>query len=198
MTFRKSLLGFLLSTLSASHSLADDTCLECKNTTPNVDVLVDSSSSRKPDFDDTTQEYCLKFGQKNANTVGYYLKTELQNAPYYSIEDYFQRAGCRVRGYGGDVKAPLIHMVADYPESRHDFAEIVYIYYTKRRKSPDLWLKAVNAKNTEGETLLDYIELKIRSGRYSNEGTFNAAKSIQKFACEHGGVYSKYSDKQCP
>jgi len=198
MTFRKSLLGFLLSTLIASHSLADDTCLECKNTTPNPDVLTNSASGYKPDFDDTTWMYCSVFGQKTANTVGYYLKTELQNAPYYSIEDYFQRAGCRVEEYGGDVKAPLLHMVADYPVSRHDFAEIVYIYYTKRRKSPDLWLKAVNAKNTKGETLLDYIELKIRSGRYSVESVLNAAKSIQKFACEHGGVYSKYSDQKCP
>lgn len=209
MIFTKLLLSIALTTFSPFSAWADDTCAECKDkkmqglpSVPNSAELSAISSvaasDRKPDFYDTTQEYCLKFGQQTANTVGYYLKTELQNAPYYSIEDYFQRAGCRVRGYGGDVKAPLLHMIVDYPESRHDFAEIVYIYYTKRRKNKDLWIKAINAKNTEGETLLDYIEFRLRSGTFHHESTLNAAKSIQKYICENGGVYSKYSDKKCP
>jgi len=157
-----------------------------------------ATSSDKPDFLDTSNRYCMEFGQQSESTVIYYLKTELEKASYYSVEDYFQRAGCRIEGYGGDVKAPLLHMVVDYPESRQNFAEKVFAYYHKRRKSHDLWLKAINAKNTEGETLLDYLEFRLQSNAYLSEGTLSGAKSIRKYICENGGVYSKYSDKKCP
>ena len=201
MTLSKLCASFLLAMLMTSNALADDTCLNC-NTTPNSAMLENTSSnatsSHKPDFEDTSNRYCVEFGQQSESTVNYYLKTELEKASYYSIEDYFQRAGCRIQGYGGDVKAPLLHMVVDYPESRQNFAEEVFNYYHKRRKSHDLWLKAINAKNTEGETLLDYLEFRLQSNAYRNEGTLSAAKSIRKYICENGGVYSKYADKKCP
>ena len=142
-----------------------------------------ATSSYKPDFDDTTRKYCMEFGQQSESTVFYYLKTELEKATYYSVEDYFQRAGCRIEGYGGDV--PLLHMVVDYPSYRQNFAEKVFNYYHKRRKSHDLWLKAINAKNTKGQTLLDYLESQLQANAYRNEGTLNAAKSIGKYICEN-------------
>ena len=201
MTLSKLCVSFLLAILMTSNALADDTCLDC-NTTPNSAMLENTSSnatsSHKPDFEDTSNRYCVEFGQQSESTVNYYLKTELEKASYYSIEDYFQRAGCRIEGYGGDVKAPLLHMVVDYPESRQRFAEMVFNYYHKRRKSHDLWLKAINAKNTKGQTLLDYLEFRLQSNAYLSEGTLSGAKSIRKYICENGGVYSKYADKKCP
>ena len=201
MTLSKLCVSFLLAILMTSNALADDTCLDC-NTTPNSAMLENTSSnatsSHKPDFEDTSNRYCVEFGQQSESTVNYYLKTELEKATYYSVEDYFQRAGCRIEGYGGDVKAPLLHMVVDYPSYRQNFAEKVFNYYHKRRKSHDLWLKAINAKNTKGQTLLDYLESQLQANAYRNEGTLNAAKSIGKYICENGGVYSKYADKKCP
>ena len=183
MTLSKLCVSFLLAILMTSNALADDTCLDC-NTTPNSAMLENTSSnatsSHKPDFEDTSNRYCVEFGQQSESTVNYYLKTELENASYYSIEDYFQRAGCRIEGYGGDVKAPLLHMVVDYPESRQNFAEEVFNYYHKRRKSHDLWLKAINAKNTKGQTLLDYLESQLQANAYRNEGTFKCSKKYWK------------------
>lgn len=205
MKFSKLLLSVFLTTFVSFELWADDTCAECKNKNmegmpkvPNSDVLNAISSNYKLTFEDTSNRYCMELGQQSESTVNYYLKTELEKASYYSVEDYFQRPGCRVAGYGGNVLAPLLHIVVDFPESRNKFAEKVYNYYHKRRKNPELWLKAINAKNTEGETLLDYIEFRVQSKAYHNEGTLNAVLSIQKYICENGGVYSKYSNKKCP
>jgi hypothetical protein len=156
-----------------------------------------STSETKRPFEDTAVYFCMKFGQIERNQVAGYLTREFEDAQY-SIDDYFQKPGCQTDGYSETVKSPMLHMVIDLPESRREFAEVVFKYYTIKRKNPELWLKAVNAKNTKGETLLDYIEDKISAHSFLNEGTQGAADGIREFICSHGGVYATHKEKKCP
>lgn len=55
----------------------------------------------------------------------------------------------------------------------------------------------VNAKNTNGETLLDYIETRKQEPNYARIMKDDLDKIIS-FACSHGAVYSAYPNKKCP
>lgn len=160
-------------------------------TTINKKVSMDGVGS----FEDSQLGYCIKYTQIEKNFVLSLLK-EMEASPY-SLEDYIQIPGCLNQGYSRAVKSPMLHLSADSPGKSGDAIEIIYKYYTMKRKQPELWLKAINAKNTEGETFLDYVEMLKRKNRYFGEETQNKIQHIITFACSKGAVYAVYKDKTC-
>ena len=140
--------------------------------------------------------FCLAFAQIEGNFVGATLR-EMEATPY-PVDEYFTTSTCQPDGYSDVVKSPIIHTVADDPSKRVGFLDSIWLYYSKKRKEPGKFAAVVNAKNTEGETLLDYIESMRSRGKYTVDGTKASLEKIVSSACAHGAVYSVYKDKRCP
>jgi hypothetical protein len=56
----------------------------------------------------------------------------------------------------------------------------------------------INAKNTRGETYLDYIETMSERHLFTTPESMECVNKLVVFACKTGGVYSKYPAKTCP
>ena len=74
--------------------------------------------------------------------------------------------------------------------SRHSCQNRVYKYYVVKRRDPEKWLEVINQKNTNGETLLDFMKTLETHGNFNTDETRACAKEIIKFVCEHGGVHA--------
>jgi len=140
--------------------------------------------------------FCHRFSQIDANLVGYTLK-EIE-ATTYSVEEILNAPTCQPEGYSAAVKSPMSHIIADDVSKRVGWLESFWLYYSKKRKDPSKFLDFINAKNTEGETLLDYLETMISRGEYPSEGSKASIVKIINSACSHGAIYSKYTNKKCP
>ena len=60
-----------------------------------------------------------------------------------------------------------------------------------------IFIDAVNAKNTAGMTLLDYIHFNLKKGVFATADSKIQVGKVRKCVCEHGGVYSKYPEQRC-
>lgn len=170
-------------------------CPNCGSVIENAALISYALPYADSPFKNYQDLYCMKFAMLSRNQVAGFIK-ELEETQY-PVDDYFQIAGCRQASWGGNVLSPMMHLVADDPAGRVEFPEVIYKYYTIKRKNPDQWLAVVNAKNTEGETVLDYLDHCITIGNFYSEGSKDAVARIISFLCSRGGVYSKY-DRKCP
>jgi hypothetical protein len=163
-------------------------------------LVITSKEGRAPADENSQEDYqdifCMKFSQIEGNSVGLTIK-EAEATPF-PVDDYFKKPACQPEGYSPSVKAPLAHIIADSPSKRVGFLESFWLYYSKKRKDPSRFFDFVNAKNTKGETLLDYIESMNKEGNYLSEGSQASIVKIISFACSHGAIYSVYPDKKCP
>ncbi|MBC7429933.1 MAG: hypothetical protein H7336_15065 [Bacteriovorax sp.] len=201
------LFGSLLTTIFISSASATDNCVQCgsKNVpgAPNlpmngldkVALMVGQSEKPTYSFIDYQASYCMKFVQIEKNELNQMIR-DLKETPY-SVDDYFQKAGCKPEKAGG-VKSPILHLTAEAPCSRVEYPQIIYKYYTVKRKDPKLWIEAVNAKNTLGETYLDYIESLNKQNDFNTVATKECASQLIAFACKTGATYSKVKNKTCP
>ena len=140
-------------------------------------------------------QFCDKFSLIEWQFIVSTLK-EMEATPY-PIDSYFQTAACQPRGYGDDVKSPIVHVVADNTSKREKFLNMMWLYYTKKRNDPAKFTEVLNVTNTRGETLLDYLESQQVRDKY-NEELQESADKIIAFACSHGAKYSTYPNKRCP
>lgn len=163
-------------------------------TTESEDAQRQESDGSK--FTDYMEKYCLKFRQIPQQLIGIMIK-DMENTPY-KVDDYFLVPQCQPDGYSDAVKSPLLHIVADDPNAREKFLSNIFAYYSKKRKDPTPFIKALNAKNTKGETLLDYIESLRTNGINDSPEQMVVMSKIVQFACAHGASYSARSDKTCP
>ncbi|WP_343582803.1 hypothetical protein [Herbaspirillum sp.] len=171
-------------------------CRECGAVIGSAELASYAPSDTRAPFSSYQDGYCMKFTYIVRNQVAGFLK-ELEEETPYPIDDYFQTAGCRQKGWGGDVLSPMMHLIGDDPAGRVEFAEVIYKYYTIKRKDPQLWLAAVNARNTLGETVLDYLDHLVAIQSFYAPESKNAVAQITAFLCAKGGVYAKYG-KKCP
>jgi len=141
-------------------------------------------------------KFCLQFSNIQWQVITKMLD-EMQASPY-PIDDYFKTSVCQSEGYSNVVKSPLAHIIADDPGKRVKFLDIMWLYYNKKRNDPLKFVEMVNAKNTEGETLLDYLESMRIKGKYTKDSSKNSVAKIISEACSHGAIYSAYPDKKCP
>ena len=153
------------------------------------------SSHAVSSFKDFMDKYCMRFKQISPQAVATEIR-DMESSPY-PVDRYFDTPQCQPEGYSSNIKSPLLHTVADDPNAREKFLHMVFAYYAKKRKQPELFSVAVNSKNTKGETLLDYVESLRVNGKNSVPEQIVVIKKIIDFTCEHGGTYSAYKNLSC-
>jgi hypothetical protein len=189
-----------------STAFAGDTCVQCGGKdvkgAPNVslnglekDAML-AGQTKNPDssFLNYLDGYCMKFEHIEKNELNQMIRDLKETG--YPVDDFFTKAGCRLQKLGG-TKSPMLHLAAEAPCSRVEYPQIIYKYYAIKRKDPKLWLEVVNAKNTKGETYLDYIENLNKQNQFLTTDARECADQLIAFACKTGAVYSKVS-KSCP
>lgn len=200
---RKLLQHFLCGALmlSSISAFAGD-CVNCgpkdvsgmpsNNSMSDLEKIVKNGQTQK--F--ISEGYCMQFSQIPQQMVGKMIK-ELETTGY-PVEKYLTDPLCQPRGYSDAVKSPMLHAVADDVNKREEFLNNIWLYYSKKLKQPEIFNEAINAKNTKGETLLDYIEVMRSKKYYTLEEQQPPLEKIIKMLCDHGGVYAKTPNKKCP
>jgi len=140
------------------------------------------------------ETYCMKITKITINELGQMLRDidntwKVQPYPEYPVDAYLESCICYPQA-AKDVRVPPLFLVGEAPCSRADFLERFYKYYIVKRRDPERWLEVINQKNTNGETILDFLTTLERNGAYSTDETRACAKEIKKFVCEHGGVHA--------
>ena len=172
----------LLATLLISTAWADEEAAEPANKTiyPFLSYL---------------ETYCMRYVKIEKNELNQMIRDMKETG--YPVDDYFLTAACEPKNAGG-VKAPMIQLTAEDACYRGEYPKIIYKYYTVKRKEPKIWLAVINAKNTRGETYLDYIETMSERHLFTTPESMECVNKLVVFACKTGGVYSKYPAKTCP
>ena len=149
------------------------------------------------DLEDHVNKYCNMFLQIPYGSIASTMK-EMETTQF-PLSVYFSSAVCQSERYSPNVRSPLLHIIVDNPNSREKFLEYIYKYFLLIKRQPGEFTKAVNATNTKGETLLDYIEtLKATKGTNYPEQLVVFQKFIRQ-VCSQGGRYVRYSsgDERC-
>ncbi|MEA9358046.1 hypothetical protein SHI21_17570 [Bacteriovorax sp. PP10] len=168
------------------------TGLPSNNSLDDLSKIVQGGQTQK--F--VSQGYCMQFAQIPQEMVGTMIK-ELETTGY-PVERYLTDPICQPAGYSVSVKSPMLHAIADDVNKREEFLNNIWLYYSKKRKQPEIFDQAVNAKNSKGETLLDYIETQRKNNSYPLPEQQPPLEKIIKMLCAHGGVYAKNPNKKCP
>ena len=147
------------------------------------------------EFIDYQLTFCMKFEQVNNN---YGFKKEILESmkkTQYTVDKFWTEPGCVPKRIG-NTEVPLIHLTAEDARSRKLFLETLYKYYQERNEN-NQWIKIVNAKNTMGYTILDYIDYLNSSGTLRPDERKDI-NGLITFLCERGAVFSHASNKKCP
>ena len=140
--------------------------------------------------------YCMKITKISYNELGQMIR-DIEDCLFYvvdgkvgyGLDNYLECHECTPQSVGG-VKVPPLFLVGDAPCTRVDFVERFYKYYVVKRRDPEKWLEVINQKNTNGETLLDFMKTLETHGNFNTDETRACAIEIIKFVCEHGGVHA--------
>lgn len=160
-------------------------------------VSMDLISRVDGDFMSNLYGFCIEFPGdiKGAKTLRKRVITEMEKkAVNGSIDLYFLEAGCNP-GDIGRTLSPISHLVAEYPGSRLEHLEVLRKYFLEKKKD-GLFVKMLNAKNTQGHTTLDYVQFLKDNGKYI-ESQKEAIENLINYLCTNGGKYSVYSSKSC-
>lgn len=210
MTITKKIysLVLLLGLVAVGLVQAKDDCVACGtgvrgqpmsgNTNEKIVLALAKTSSVSDTlpFSYYQDGYCKKFNQTEINFFDSFIAS--LEKTQFPIDDYFQKDGCQAEKYGDSIKSPMLHLVADDPFGKEKFPEALYNYFMNKMKSEESWKKAINAKNTKGETTLDYIEYLKRKNSYKRDASKQSVENIIAFMCSKGAVYSKYPETKCP
>lgn len=153
------------------------------------------SAGNESEKEEYIESFCIKIKQISSGNIGLTLK-EMDSSPY-PIDTYFKTPQCQSDGYSNIVKSPLTHLIVDDPAGRGPLLQKISSYFVNKHNSPQKFINALNSKNTKGETFLDYIETSRIDGRNNQPDQLEIIKSLIKFACDSGGVYSAYPNKKC-
>lgn len=160
-----------------------------------VDVsLLKTGSAEYARFMEFVSISCLDFKNMERQEISSNISTFEKSE--YPIDKVIQTANCRPSKVGGGARVPMLQMAADDIGKKVEYPEVFYKYYKMKRKQPELFAEAINAKNTLGHTLLDYIAYLQEQGKYAPSAKSDIDRMLA-FACSHGGIYSHY-EKSCP
>ena len=118
-----------------------------------------------------------------------------KTAPNGKIDLYFLEAGCDPQHLEGGSRVPITQVAAELPSDRLDHLDVLKKYFVENKKE-DLFEKAINAKNTKGQTTLDYLSYLIDNKKF-DQTQMEASESFRKYLCSNGGIYSYYKNKTC-
>ena len=125
-----------------------------------------------------------------------FLGKEIDASPY-RLEEVLSRPVCHPRMIGGHNKITMLQFTVEDSYSRLGHMEKMYKYTMKKHKNEQIWLNAINATNTDGMTMLDYIHFRLGNGNYTSDQGRAQMGKVRQFVCEHGGVYKKYPQRSC-
>ena len=141
-------------------------------------------------------DYCLQFEMIPKEMVTTLIKKMLTTP--ISPEQFLTEPVCLTGIYNENVRMPMLHFIAEDPITREDFLRLISLYYEKKAKQPEVFKRVVNAKNTKGDTLLDYLEILRLRNKYRFDTQKVALKNVIKILCDNGAVYATTKDKTCP
>ena len=191
----------LIATVNAS---ATD-CINCMPTDVSgmaknapVDTMQNTASGglSEKDRDFMIVGYCIKFSQIPQEMVGATIR-DMEKTPILP-EEFLTEQVCQPSLYSDAIKSPMIHAVAEDIIKREEFLQNIWLYYSKKRKQPEIFSKVINSKNTRGETLLDYLKIAQEKGTYGFDTQKAAYTKIVTLLCSRGGVYAVKKDMKCP
>lgn len=165
----------------------------------SLPMLSEASDSNTKTFGPNWAAYngvCMKFVSINKPLVSSLIK-EMEKSEL-PVEDYLMHSECQPKMYSTSVQSPMLHFIIEDPSNRQDFLNVFWLYYSKKRKEPEIFNEIINVKNTLGETMLDYaVTLKERD-LLSDVALNGPLDKIVTMLCEHGGVYAVRKDRKCP
>lgn len=113
-----------------------------------------------------------------------------------NIDPYWQNSACEPRFLKPPTRSPLIHIVAENTRDRAIYIQYLQKYYEKKNDLAT-FRKVLNAKNTRGQTVLDYIHQTFIKKYFLRQEEAALNKFIQ-YLCDNGAKYSYYAEKKCP
>jgi len=197
--------AFIVSFLIFGSALAEDNCINCPKrkveglpTPANMETIATLASkavNKDAALYKATTKFCMQYETISSNQIYNYAK-EIDASPY-SIETILQNPACDPRKIGGDNKITIMQLTVESPFSRLEHMEKMHNYIMKKHKKESIFIDAVNAHNTDGMTMLDYIHFVLNAGEFTSQDGRDQIEKIRTFVCSHGGIYSKYKDQKC-
>ena len=121
-----------------------------------------------------------------------HIKAVTAKTDRFDADKFLYHPGCIPQSIGG-TRSPIIHLTAENATDRLAFLKALFKHHQKEGKVP--WTKIVNAKNTRGQTVLDYLHyLNINKKLIIEEE--KGVNDLYYFLCANGGEYSYYP-KEC-
>ena len=111
-----------------------------------------------------------------------------------SPDRYWTEAGCEPR-YIPETLSPIPHIIAENTTDRMQFMHYLKKIYVARNDLAT-FKKIINSKNTQGQTVLDYMHYVWSNDRYIEEEE-PALNEFARYLCVNGAAYSFYK-KTCP
>ena len=146
-------------------------------------------------LDARTEGYCLEYETMDtSHTLSYAREIDKSE---YKLRDVLTQPVCEPRKIGAHNKITIMQLTVEDPFTRFDHMQTMYKYIIKKRKDESIWLDAVNALNTDGMTMLDYIHFVLGNGNFTSDEARAQVGKVRQFVCEHGGVYKKYPQSSC-
>lgn len=112
-----------------------------------------------------------------------------------SPDRYWTEAGCEPR-YIPETLSPIPHIIAENTTDRMQFMHSLKKIYVAKNDLAT-FTKIINSKNTQGQTVLDYMHYVWSTNRYIEEEE-PALNEFAKYLCDNGAVYSIFKNKKCP
>ncbi|MBC7428305.1 MAG: hypothetical protein H7336_06820 [Bacteriovorax sp.] len=169
------------------------------NKSAQLVALVSSKAMSQADasFQSYLNVYCMNFTQLGG--VSNFKQTLLDPMKATSgseegMNRYWLAAGCEPQLMGGTT-SPLVHLAAENATERKSYLEALQKYYLEKNDKAS-FTKIINAKNSRGYTLLDYLNYLYVQKEFMAEEE-KGINDLYKFLCDNGGVFSIYK-KKCP
>jgi len=194
----------ILFTFYSTLLLADSTCLECleqrskyiegrptSGALESLERTAKKVTSKVAPKEEYQQRFCTQFEISEDTVDVETMFEDMEASPYEkNISGFWTTSSCRASLFS-KAPVPIIFNTANDTVKNEEFPTVVHDYFVKGKKSPEVWLKAINTTNSEGYTFLDYLQYNIDRGYYKGTGTKDAALRIVSYLCRNGGVYSK-------
>ena len=142
--------------------------------------------------------YCMNFSQlggvKNFKKILIDPMTVTAGGNDEIVNRYWQTASCVPRLVGG-TKSPLAHLVAENPTDRKSYLVALKRYYNEKNDK-ETFVKILNAKDSRGQTLLDFMNVLYEKKTYMKQEE-KPLNDLYQFLCENGAVAST-TQRKCP
>lgn len=193
-----ALITFFILSLSL---FAEDNCVNCPTrkvdgmpTPANIATIasVVNKAELPKDFDSKVNAWCSQYETMPPQDT-LFLAKEIE-ASKYPFAEVIKHPNCKPMQIGGGNKITMLQLSVEQPIDRFQSLETMYKFCVKKLKNEQIFVDAVNALNTDGMTLLDYVVYVDSNSPGTRTESLN---KIRDFVCAHGGVYSKYKEKKC-